>query len=505
MSFKPLLALMAVLPLHAEVVLPPLFSDHAVLQAGDGTPVWGTARDGEHVTVTIGGVSAATVAADGRWLVRLPALKASTTGQDLVVRGDNTVTVRDVLVGEVWLCSGQSNMERELGPRSGQPLITDWEKEAAAAQSPSIRFFTVKRTSPAAPIAVAEGTWQVVTPATVAKCSAVGWFFAQALHEARREPVGLVVNAWGGSTAEGWTSREALSAIPSLMDIVTKADLQIANYPGALAKFKAEEATLMAQWTKDVAAAKAAGKKEPGKPRPPSDPLGGYLAPMTRFNGMLHPLLPLGLRGVIWYQGESNVSRHEQYRTLLPTMLDDWRARWQRPDLPLLMVELAPYKGSKPDFREVQQRLAREIPGVGLVTTVDVGDSNDIHPPNKRPVGERLALLARKQVYGEDVVASGPRFANATFPAGKAVVTFTDLAGGLVASGGVLKGFTLAGADGKFMDATATIVGETVEVTAPGVAAPTAVRYAWAPAPVATLTSKAGLPAFPFRSDQPGL
>jgi sialate O-acetylesterase len=289
------------------------------------------------------------------------------------------------------------------------------------------------------------------------------------------------------------------------MDIVTKADQQIANYPGALAKFKAEEATLMAQWNKDVAAAKAAGKKEPGKPRPPSDPLGSYLAPMARFNGMLHPLLPLGLRGVIWYQGESNVSRYEQYRTLVPTMLADWRARWQRPDLPLLMVELAPYKGSKPDFREVQQRLAREIPGVGLVTTVDVGDSNDIHPPNKRPVGERLALLARKQVYGEDVVASGPRFANATFPAGKAVVTFTDLAGGLVASGGVLKGFTLAGADGNFMDATATIVGETVEVTAPGVAAPTAVRYAWAPAPVATLTSKAGLPAFPFRSDQPGL
>ena len=500
---KPLLALLAVLPLHAEVVLPPLFSDHAVLQAGDGTPVWGTARDGENVTVTIGGVSASTVAAAGRWQVRLPTLKASTTGQDLVVRGDNTVTVRDVLIGEVWLCSGQSNMERELGPRGGQPLIKDWEQEVAAATTPSIRFFTVKRTSPATPIAVAEGAWQVVSPATVAKCSAVGWFFARALHEARRDAVGLVVNAWGGSTAEGWASREALSAVPSLKDIVTKVEQQIADYPAALAKFKADEPALLAQWEKDVAAAKAAGKKEPGKPRAPADPLSHYLAPLARFNGMLHPLLPYGIRGALWYQGESNVARHEQYLTLLPTMLADWRARWQRPELPLLMVELAPYKGSKPEFREVQQRLAREVPGVGLVTTVDVGDANDIHPPNKKPVGERLALLARKQVYGEDVVASGPRFAKATFAGGKAVVTFTDLGGGLVATGGTLQGFALVGADGKSVDATATIVGDTVEVTAPGVTEAKAVRYAWAPAPVATLASTAGQPACPFRSDVP--
>lgn len=500
MALKFLLPLLAVLPLQAEVVLPPLFTDHAVLQAGDGTPVWGTARDGEQVTVSIGGVNASTVAAGGRWQVRLPTLKASTTGQDLVVRGYNTVTVHDVVVGEVWLCGGQSNMEREVGLHPGQQPLKDWQQEVAAANAPSIRFFFVKRTAPATPITQADGVWQVISPATVAQCSAVGWFFARALQEARRDAVGLLINAWGGSTAEGWTSREALSAVPSLKEFVTKVDQQVADYPAALAKFKAEKPALLAQWESAASAAKAAGKPEPQKPTPPPNPLSGR-APLVRFNGMLHPLLPYGIRGALWYQGESNGDRYDHYRTLLPVMLADWRARWQRPNLPLLMVELAPYKGTKPEFREVQQHLAREVPGVGLVTTVDVGDANDIHPTNKKPVGERLALLARKQVYGEDVVASGPHFAKATFAGGKAVVTFTDLGGGLVATGGTLQGFALVGPEGTSVDASATIVGTTVEVTAPGVVEAKAVRYAWAPAPVATLTNKAGLPAFPFRSD----
>ncbi len=492
-----LLPIIALAPtLAAEVALSPLFGDHAVLQAGDGTAVWGTAAEGEQVTVRVAGVEASTVAAQGRWLVRLKGLKPEVTGKDLVVQGTNTVTSHDVLVGEVWLAGGQSNMERQLGPRPPQKLIEDYEKEAAAANYPGIRYFVVPNTPQAAPTTTLKGSWQVVTPSTILPCSAVGYFFARALHEARHDSVGLVVCAAGGSTAQGWISRETLLATAGLEKIVS-------DYDAAVEKFAKDDADWTSNGPKRTeaeAAAKAAGKPAP---RAPGNPQTHYKAAITRFNGMLSPVLPLTMRGVIWYQGESNNSDPAQYEVLMPALITEWRTRFANPTLPFLTVQVAPFKGLSPEIREAQERVARSVPHAGIVTTIDIGDAEDIHPTRKRPVGERLAVLARQQVYGETgLIASGPCFAGVSFDGAKAVVRFTELGGGLVAPAEGLKGFTLAGADGKFVEAQAVIAGDTMVVTAAGISAPTAVRYAWANAPVATLANRAGLPAFPFRSDR---
>lgn len=472
------------LPLLAAVAPAPIFGDHAVLQAGDDTPVWGAAREGEAVTVSIGAVTASTVTTNGRWQVRLKGLKPSTTAQDLVVKGDNTVTIKDVLIGEVWLCTGQSNMARTLGLWPGQPPIDNWEQEAAAANNPSIRYYSGKG-------------WMIITPESVLKCSAVAWFFADALYKVRPGAMGLICNAQGSTFAQDWTSREGLAAVPALAHVLNNFDAKEAAYREALAKFKTEEPALMAAWEKETATAKSEGKPRPPRPKAPS------LQTVTTqcFKSHILPIIPVGLRGVLWYQGENNSRNPQEYELLLPAMMADWRTRWNRPDLPFLIVQLPSWSGFRPEFREAQQHIAGSVPGVGIVTTLDVGDSGNVHPAHKKPVGERLALLARKQVYGENIVASGPRFAGVKFEGPKAVVSFTELGGGLVIKGDKLKGFALVkGVGGKSVDATATVVGDTVEVTAPGVEKPVAVTYGWANVSDANLANKAGLPAFPFRS-----
>ena len=477
--------------IFAEVRVSPLFSDHAVLQAGAHTAVWGTAAEGEKVTVQIGSAEASTVAAGGRWKVVLPQLASNASGRDLVITGTNRVVSSDVLVGDVWLAAGQSNMERKLGLANHQPPIDNYQEEAATANIPSIRFFNVPNTPLTSPTLELKGSWQVLSPTNVLSCSAVGFFFARYLHQAGKGPIGLVINAAGGTTAQSWISREALLRVPDLTKIATDWDADVLAYPELLSQYKIK-----------AEAAKASGQPAPEKVKM-RDPIGHYLAPISRYNGMVHPLLPLTLRGVIWYQGESNTGKPLEYPLLMQTLTTEWRTKFESPELPFLMVMVAPYKKSSPEMRLAQCRAARLVGHADIVNTLDIGDAEDIHPAHKRPVGERLALLARRVVYGEKQwVTSGPRFAGVKFDAGKAKISFTDLGSGLMAQGNVLTGFALAGADGKFVPAEARIEGDTVVVSSPVLASPTAVSYGWASAPIANLANKEGLPAFPFHSDR---
>ncbi len=487
--------------LAAEVKLPAIIGDNAVLQADAPLPIWGTAAVGEDVTVTIAGQSQSTKAgADGRWQVKLAALK--TGGPlELTVAGTNTIVLKNLLVGEVWVGSGQSNMEFALKGAN------DSAKEIAAADFPKIRLFTVIKKTSAEPLADCSGKWVECSPATVPGFSAVAYFFGRELHQKLGVPVGLIHTSWGGTEAEAWTSRAALAGSAEFKDAAPSWDKRLADLPKAQAKY----ATEVAAWKAAADAAKAAGKPAPKKPNPPADENSPH-RPSSLYNGMLAPLIPYAIRGAIWYQGESNAGQPLKYRTLLPLMIGDWRQAWGEGDFPFYIVQLANYKARQAEpvesdwaaLREAQWLTTTKVKNTGLATIIDVGMAENIHPTDKQTVGHRLALNALALTYGKDNESSGPVFAAMKVEDAKAVLTFTHLGGGLVAKGGgALTGFAIAGEDRKFVWATATIVGDTVVVTSDKVAKPTAVRYAWADNPECDLYSKADLPAVPFRTDIP--
>ena len=488
---------------RADVKPSALFGDNAVLQQGAEAPVWGTARAGETVTVEFAGQSVTTIAKDGNWRVVLKDLKADGP-HVLAIKGDNVVTAQNVAVGEVWLCSGQSNMARTVvPPDSVQPRRPFWEEEAAKADYPMIRHFRTGGGALDEPAAGVSGKWEVCTPATVREFTAVGYFFARDLWAARHTPVGLINSSVGATGAASWVSRETLLSRPELKGNIDRQEKSKADYNAVLAKYKDDEPRILAEYADAVAKAKADGKPEPRKPSPPRNPFTDAYRPTGYYNSKIFPLAPYALRGVLWYQGESNSGHAAEYRVLFRGLIDGWRELFGKPDLPFLFVQLPEYRGTVPDIREAQLRTWTETPHTGMVVTVDCGDADNIHPADKRPVGARLALMARATVYGEDIVYSGPLFDTAKFADGRAVLTFKHAGGGLVAKDGALGGFVIAGADKKFVVAQAEIVDGTVVVFSPEVADPKAVRYAWDNVPVPSLYNKEGLPASPFRTDLP--
>jgi sialate O-acetylesterase len=489
--------LCAAAQLDAAVAVASPFTDHAVLQQGVDIPVWGTAADGEQVTVSIAERKVSTTAKAGRWSVRLEPLPAGGPYQ-LTIAGTNTLVLNDVLIGEVWICSGQSNMERQLGPRPPQQLIENWEQEAATADFPQIRHFGVAHASATEPGTTVTGSWTVCSPATAKDFTAVGFFFGRALHQARKVPIGLLHTSVGGTPAEAWTSREALLASPDTAVIVEAWKQACAAYPAQSEKWHQDEARVMEQYRADAEAAKAAGKPAPRKPEPPRDP--GRNPPSRLFNAMVAPLIPYAIRGAIWYQGESNNGQAKLYRSLFPAMIADWRARWGQGDFPFLFVQIAPNGGMSPELREAQLLTLARSPNTAMAVTTDVGDAKDIHPTRKRPVGERLALAARHLAYGEEIEYSGPLYQALRIAGAKAELSFTH-ADGLAAKDGPLVGFTIAGADKKFVPAKAEIRDHQVIVWSDAVTAPVAVRYGWANVPEVNLVNGAGLPASPFRTD----
>lgn len=506
-------------PSQAEVKPNPLFTDGAVLQRGQKIPVWGTARDGEKVTVEIQGQKVSATATGGKWSVRLAPLKE---GEALTMKisGDNTVTVNDLLVGEVWVCSGQSNMEWTFSKAHNA------KEEGPKANYPQIRMFTVKKTVALKPMDEATGSWTVCSPATVNGFSAVGYFFARDLHQKLGVPVGMLHTSWGGTPAQSWTSLEGFGNQPELQEYVTAAKQKLANYDADVAAYDAKMKVFQAQtkeweekvkapfdaallqWTKDAAKAKQAGQPEPTKPvlttpkpKPPGQPNAGPNHATSLYNGMVAPLIPYGIRGAIWYQGESNAGKATQYRTLFPAMIADWRKRWDLGDFPFLFVQIAPFKGQPAEIREAQFLSLAAVKNSAMAVTTDVGNANDIHPNQKEPVGQRLALAARALAYGEKIEYSGPLYDSMKASSGKITLRFRHTGGGLVAKDGALKGFTIAGKDQKFVPAQANIEGDTVVVSAAGVSDPAAVRYGWDNVPDVNLYNKEGLPASPFRTD----
>ncbi|HEY3417272.1 MAG TPA: sialate O-acetylesterase, partial [Armatimonadota bacterium] len=631
--------------------LPAIFADHMVLQRNLPIKVWGWAKAGEAIAVTMAGQTArATTGTDGCWQAALPPLEAGGPYEMTVQGASETVTFSDVLIGEVWVCSGQSNMEWPLS------MTQHADVDVPAATDDGMRLFTVTK---AAVVEVADdvvGTWEVCSPMSVAQFSAVGYYFGLRLRKELGIPIGLINTSWGGTPAESWTSAESLLAHPELRGMVEKMRSELADFPRADAIYRtalkeweqgnfppdagnsgfpngwADPATSAADWEEmllpqswqcagldfngvlwfrrevEIPAAwagqplrlrigacdkndytyfnnqfigsltmddrpdawstprcytvpgelvKAGGNliavrvfsnmynggmtgpavqmsigpaddsaeplplagpwryqveqnygRRPAVPAPPmpAGP-GNAWTPTSLYNGMIAPIVPYGIAGAIWYQGESNADRAVQYRTLFPAMIRDWRMHWEQGDFPFLFVQLANYMGinSAPvesnwaELREAQT-MTLALPHTGMATIIDIGDAMDIHPKNKLDVGNRLALWALEDTYGKDVIPSGPLYDGMTVEGNSIRLRFTHVAGGLVAKGGPLSGFAIAGADGKFIWADAVIDGDTVVVSSADVPIPAAVRYAWADNPICNLYNAEGLPASPFRT-----
>jgi sialate O-acetylesterase len=479
----------------AEVGLPALFGNHMVVQRDVPVHVWGTAEPGEAVQVEFRGQSVSTAAGEnGHWEVHLdPGAAGGPFG--LAVEGSNRVEFQDVHVGEVWVGSGQSNMVWPL-ERS-----RDAEQEIAAADYSGIRYFKVTLNTSDTRLEDVEGQWQVVSPETAGEFSGVGYFFARHLHKQLGVPMGIIQSAWGGTPAESWTSARTLAEEPALANMS-------AEFAAEAKAGEAVYAERLAAWEKRSAAAKAAGDEAPRRPPPPRA-LRPQNKPGALFNAMVAPLLPYPIRGVIWYQGENNAGRGQGYlyRRLFQSMIQDWRREWRIGAFPFLFVQLANYgrvpeESTWPELREAQA-MALGLANTGMAVTIDIGNPTDIHPKNKQDVGLRLALAARAIAYGEhDLEYSGPLFRQTTRDASGLRLWFDHAGAGLEARGGPLEGFQVAGRDGNFVSAQASISGNSVLVSSAAVKHPVRARYAWAADAKGNLFNDAGLPASPFQTNE---
>ncbi len=548
MKIRPLLLAPALaLTAQAAVTPHPLFTDGAVLQRGQPVPIFGTADPGEAVEVEFAGQNVATKAGeDGRWIAKLEPLEASSEPRDLVLRGTNTVTVKNVVVGDVWVLSGQSNMASPMSSGSAASALPE-------ATDPLLRSFTVTKNVAPAPLFAPQGKWEASTPEAAKNFSAVGYFFARELRKSQNVPIALINSSWGGTPIRTWMSLASIEGPPP-------SAAYLAEWKKASEKSRAsggDAAALQAYyqdrkdweekvdkpyrearkaWDAAAAAAKAAGQApppapQPERPKPESpDPLAMPApgtsdrpsAPTGCYNAMIASLMPSAIKGVLWYQGEADASRGLEYRDHLKRLITGWRTAWGQGDFPFLVIQL-PGNGKDTEpvasqgiawLREAQD-MALALPATGLVVTSDIGDASDVHPDNKQFTGERSALVAREVVYKEPVVGVGPRYREHAVEGSAVRVKFNNAGGGLligqapwVAKTGTplptdkLVGFFIAGDDKKWVEADAVIEGDAVVLTAASVTAPVAVRYSWANTPRANLYNKEGLPAAPFRTDE---
>ncbi len=478
-----------------EARLPGILSSHMVLQRDKPIHIWGWSNPGEKVTVEFHGISRDTTGDGlGNWSVFLPPEPAGGPYQ-LTVTGSNKVSLDDVLVGDVWFASGQSNMEFPLKGFPGAPLNNSAEEIAHAGQ-PQIRLLHIREKAADFPLFNTDAAWTVCSPETAADFSAVAYFFGRELNAREHVPVGLIDSTWGGTVAEAWTSLRAISADAGLMPVfATRAHMM---------QTQGEMEAILAEERREDLAARRAGQPAPHHPWHP-DP--ASWAPAALFNAMVAPVTPYTIKGVIWYQGESNsrLAFAPMYAKIFPALIADWRTDWREGDFPFLFVQISSFTSDATEdwaiIREAQRR-SLAVTNTAMAVTIDIGNPDNVHPADKQTVGARLALAARALACGEKVEYSGPLFRQAAPEAGGVRVWFGHTAQGLVAKGGALQGFEIAGDDCHFVPATARIDGETVVVSGAKVADPKYVRYGWANAPVVNLYNSDGLPASPFTSEE---
>ncbi len=488
----------------ADIRLPKILGNHMVLQSGKPATIWGWADPNEKVSVSIGSKSAATTAGeDGKWSVKLE-LAPTTKPLEMTVTGKNTLKVEDVLVGEVWICSGQSNMEWSL--KQSSTAGTD----IPAANFPALRHFKVTKTAIDKPQEDVVGEWAVCTPETAGAFSGVGFYFGRELHTQLGAAVGLVGSNWGGTPAEAWASRKYMEAEASLKPLLERWDASVSSYDPEKAKAAFEK--VKTEWKMKSEAAKAEGKPAPQQPKPPSAPATSPGRPANLYNGMIAPLLPMSIRGAIWYQGESNVSRAFQYRTLFPLMIRNWRNDFAQGDFPFHFVQIAPFNYARgnptadltpcAELWDAQLFTLKTVPNTGMAVISDIGNLQDIHPTNKADVGNRLALWALAKDYGKkDLSYSGPIYKNFSVEGDRIKLEFDHAAGLKSRDGKPLTHFVIAGEDQHFVPAEATIKGNTIVLGNPSVTKPLAARFGWREDAEPNFVNGAGLPASPFRTD----
>lgn len=492
---------------RADIKLPALFTPHMVLQRDQKDRVWGWAEAGERVGVSINGqTKTAEAGKDGKWSVTLDPMPAGGPYILSINGRKDTITIDDVLVGEVWLCSGQSNMEMAVGTSK------DGDIEARTAKYPKIRLISVPKVGTQEPQPDFVGKWQACGPETVRDFSAVAYYFGRQIHETIDVPIGLIDDSWGGSACEAWVRRDLLAADDKYKDLLAPWLKLEADPSEAKAAFEKR----LEAWKAASAKAKADGKPAPRRPSGPDDELKGNHRPGNLYNGVLKPIIGYGIRGAIWYQGESNSGRAFEYRDLFPLMIKSWRDEWGIGDFPFYWVQLADYLAETPqpgpsawaELREAQTMTLGRLPNTGQAVIIDLGEANDIHPKNKQDVGKRLARWALARDYGVTIACQSPTYKGIEVKDGRAILTFEHVGPGLKSLDvAEVSGFAIAGSDHTFVKAEAKIVGkDKVEVSVKGVTDPVAVRYAWANNPVCNLYSGDGLPLTPFRTDDwPGV
>jgi len=497
-----LVVLVPVITVRANIVLPAVIGDAMVLQRDRVVPIWGKADPGEVVTVRFAGQTRkATADKDGKWRVDLNQLPASATPATMIIAGKNTIELTNILVGEVYLVAGQSNMQRLLSETA------NGDAAIAAADHPLIRLFNVSRQVAFKHKSGPLGIWQPCSPETVKEFSAAGYYFGVELQRELKVPIGLINSSYGGSQAEAWTPVEYLTSSADLRPTVERTRIWDEERP----RVKAEYEEKLKEWRATADKAKAEGARpQPSPPVP--DALREYRVAASIYDVMIAPLIPFSIRGAFWYQGESNEARAQQYGILLPTMIKAWRERWGEGDFPFGIIQLPNYRDPKPEpadeawshVREAQRRTALAGPRTGLIVTIDIGEAHDIHPKNKLDVGKRMSRWALAEVYGRKLTKSGPIFREAKIGGSKIVLTFDATGQGLrIRDGDRLDEFAISGADHKWHWAQARIVGkDRVEVWSDDVPQPQAVRYAFNNNPKhPNLTNETGLPAAPFRTD----
>lgn len=490
--------------LGAELRFPAIIGDQMILQRDQPNRIWGWDDPGTVVTVSIaGGTQTVTASASGDWEVMIDPLPA--TGEPLIMKieGTNSEEIKDILAGEVWLCSGQSNMSWTI------KNSFDGDLAVAEAGNPHIRLITVPRVGTQELQDDFSGAWAAASGETVSEFSAVALYFGQMVQRVLDVPVGLIHCSWGGSSAEAWVRRDLLEDDPRFASELNHWRKLEAEYD-----FEAEQESYRERlrlWEENSAAARESGAEVPARPRPPFNALASQIRPGNLYAGMLYPIIGYGIRGTIWYQGESNVARADNYRDLFTLLIEHWREEWGQGPFSFYWVQLANYLARNPapgesawaELREAQTETLETVVNGGQAVIIDLGEGQDIHPRNKRDVGYRLARLALAKDYGIEIAHRSPEVKSARRRGDRVILKFEHVGAGLrTFDVGEVIGFSVAGSDGVFSWATGKVISpDTVEIWSEAVPDPAKVRYAWADNPACNLYSAEGLPVTPFRRE----